>query len=271
MLAVIFAVCIFLGRGATSTGHIEGRYDFFYSVAVILTLGGMAFRISRISYFAQFFAVSLGVALVFSWQSDGGYTAAGIFSIILISRLAVWLCFRWLKKSRFWIKTVWAVLISVLFMNIFRILQLGWQEFHPLVELESQRLIFLIYLPLLSAGLLKEGDLPGLFSLQLWFPFQFFYPLPTRLEVWRLAEDRWHWQVRGFVDILIGLVFLRLFFLRGIFFMDRYSVEGPMQLLRFGLISYLETYFLSCGAISVPVGVARFLGFPLPDAYGLPL
>src|SRR5690606_7362266 len=34
---------------------------------------------------------------------------------------------------------------------------------------------------------------------------------------------------------------------------------------------YLETYALSCGSISVPVGLARLWGFNMPDGYVMPL
>ena len=179
----------------------------------------------------------------------------------------------------FWLslnfEPLWRRLVAFLFFSLILFvssyLSSGWEAFEVLHEASPQRFIFLIYIAFATEYTTRATSLKQ-FTRSILFPFQLIYPLPTQLYYWDDASDTEHRLIviKGIVDLFIcslltiGLLNIRV--------LENLTNEfGIIAFLKEGLLSYLSVYLFSCVSISVPVAIARILGYRFPSAYNLPL
>lgn len=272
----LFLACsgyVFLDlRGAFSSATpIHRLFDGYPLLVAIAVFGYLAMRACGLQDSAVFvMGTGIVTTLAFSQFAGQPGSVLELFAVLMGSRVLLYVIFRVFGKSSPRTKAVAAVAAAFSVLNLFIYLGSGWHEYNSLYLTKPNRLLFLLVIPLLETQLLAGLNGNALFSKQLLFPTQLIYPVPTRLKHWLPAPDRWKMQARGLVDIGFGFLMIWVFNLMAKASFKKYDL-GFTEFLGFGLYSYLETYALSCGSLSIPVGLARLWGFNLPDGYSLPL
>lgn len=217
-------------------------------------------------------ASGIVACVVFAFLAGEGKAILPVLGLVLASRLLLQIFFVRIASA---LPVGWRIglgfLLCLSLFQLFTYLSSGWHDFSPLAIVRPHRLAFLLILPLLELEL-GTATSRGLFRRQLWFPTQLFFPVPTRLQDWAESRQPARVQLRGLFDVILGFSFLY-----GSFWMFQTSFQSWLQLssvgeyFAFGLVSYVKVYLYSCGAVSVPVGLARLCGFAMPDAFTLPL
>lgn len=273
-LLLFFAACLWHDAGIPEELKHTSMHRLLDGSPAVATLALLAYFVSLAlgpAYLTAVIAAAGALAIVVVAAANERANVAAICGIVLASRVALHLLFR---CSRGW-KPAWRVVAAVAtclaFFNLMIFLDNGWHEFFWLDHYRPNRMLFLILLPLLEPAIRGGAEQGALFGRQLWFPLQLIYPVPTRLQQWSLSPERAKVQVRGLLDVLIGMGFLVIHSYMSKVPLAKNDLDGFSEFLGFGLHCYVETYFLSCGSISVPIGLARIWGFSLPDPYSLPL
>lgn len=276
----IFAVAFF-------TQFYNGPMDFvlhkkwikFLCLVIAIMFFCRIFNPSRINFnFARFMLVS-GIVTTVSFMAFAmiaGEARSYFIVLVLVIGTRVLLegCFYFFKNQSLRRKIVFALFAAVSVLNVFSYFSNGWFEFAVLEYMRSERLLYLIYIPLLEFGTVSElswAEAQRLFRTQLWFPLQLIYPIPTRLHYWLPAPNKMRMQIRGYFDVVVGFSYLFLYTRMSEVHFAKYSLPNVWRVFQYGTFVYIETYFLSCGLISIVVGSARLFSFNMPDPCSMAL
>ena len=257
LLAVIFMFSVFMVALPSPFDHVH----LFFLIGAVIAVYLFFLSPWWSTHPAVYVALWLGCAAAFTYEAESPF----YFAAIILGYLSLWFTFKLFARSTNPQKIWAAIAVSLILFLVFTFLIEGPFHLVHLQLLRPQRFLFLILLPLLSST--SDSDKSS-FLRQIFFPMNFVFQSPFLPMNFTNSEDAWKSKIRGFFDILIGTVFLFAFYFTS---KISFAPHDFANYVRFGVFSYLETYILSCGSTSLPVGFGRLFGFNLEDVYSLPL
>lgn len=253
--------------------YFGGRQFFIFLAALrivaplvlLSVLSRFRFKVS-IVYFGQF--ITLFLLCRFYSLSTFSWVKSCFFSVIMLLFSAGFYYFQIKKKMKIEKIFLFLFIVSVFISNLMSLFfnneELGVFSsiFRPI------NFFMVLALPLFQRYLSEGSD--DLFKNYLLFPYTIYSPLTIDLKKWSgiVRDDL---KVKGFFDIVLALLFF--IFARECYELteDLYYSNFFFNMLIRGLLIYLFYYFYSVSWYTLPLGLARIMGYDLPSTCSFPL